>query len=110
MDQEMLMKTQVLKDSTDEESQSIEIVERKSISQRCLTNFPFFANNVGQQKIIIKSTLKGGLTYVYELPKTERFVNFVEFNKFEDLGFYPGKLRIEMCTNIVFLSQSSTDD
>ena len=88
----------------------LQVINRKSISQRCVSRFPFFVNNVGMSKLIIKNKLKGGFSMVYEIPETERFVNFAEFNAFEDLGFDPRKLRIEMCTNIVFLTQALKDD
>jgi len=60
--------------------------------------------NIGQRKIIIKNTLKGGKSHIYEMPKGEKFISFGEFNTFEDVGFYPSKLRIEMCSNFLFLT------
>ena len=41
---------------------------------------------------------------VYDLEKNHQFINFVDFNNFEDVGFYPGPLRIECCSNFVFLT------
>jgi hypothetical protein len=61
-------------------------------------------------KLIIKNKLKGGASLLYEIPKTERFVSFADFNTFDDLGFTPGRLRIELCSNIVFLTQDRKDD
>lgn len=75
-----------------------------------MSHFPFFINNVGLSKLIIKSKLKGGISFVYEIPKKERFLNFAKFNKYEDLGFYPKNLRIEMCSNLVFLTQNRADE
>jgi len=61
---------------------------------------------VGQRKIIIKNTLIDGKAYIYEMPHGEKFISFGEFNTFEDIGFYPKKLRIEMCSNFVFLTKN----
>ena len=34
----------------------------------------------------------------------EKFVCFLEFNEFEDIGFYPKGLRIECCSHFAFLT------
>ena len=52
-------------------------------------NFPIFAYNIGQRKIVIQNTLQGGKTYVYELPRCEKFMCFSKVNRNEDMGFYP---------------------
>jgi len=69
-----------------------------------------FVYNIGQRKIIIKNTLKGGKSFIYDIPKTDKFISFAEYNSFEDIGFYPDKLRIELCSNIVFLTQNRKTD
>lgn len=52
----------------------------------------------------IQNTLGSCKAYIYELPKDESFMDFVEYRHFEDVGFYPMNLRIEMCSNFVFLT------
>ena len=39
-----------------------------------------------------------------ELDPQEQFVTFVEFNKYQDIGFYPQDLRIECCSCFLFLT------
>lgn len=39
-----------------------------------------------------------------ELDPQERFVTFVEFNKYQDIGFYPHNLSIECCSCFLFLT------
>lgn len=68
-----------------------------------------FVYNIGQRKLIIQNTLPNGKKYVYELPAIEKFMNFVEFMNFEDIGFYPDKLKIECCSTFVFLTLDKTN-
>jgi hypothetical protein len=35
---------------------------------------------------------------------TERFLGFVEYNQFEDIGFYPKNLTIECCSSFIFMT------
>jgi hypothetical protein len=101
------MKTQIDKGQQEGGQHDIEVIKRVSISQRCVMKFPFFAYNVGQNKLIFKNTLKDGASFVLEIPKSERFRSFANFNTFEDLGFFPNELNIEMCTNLVYLTQET---
>jgi len=39
-----------------------------------------------------------------DIEKDERFLGFVEFNSFEDIGFYPTNLKIECCTSFMFMT------
>jgi len=34
----------------------------------------------------------------------EKFISFVEFNLYEDIGFYPSDLAIECCSCFLFLT------
>jgi len=36
----------------------------------------------------------------------EKFVCFVSFNQFEDIGFYPVGLRVECCSHFAYLTTS----
>lgn len=38
------------------------------------------------------------------MPRDEKFVCFVNFNQFEDIGFYPVGLRIECCSHFAYLT------
>lgn len=44
------------------------------------------------------------------LPSDERFVSFVDFNSFTDIGFFPKHLRIECCSHFLFLTTSRGND
>ena len=43
---------------------------------------------------------------MYEIPKDETFINFVNFEKLEDLGFKTGYLRIEACSRFAYLTRN----
>jgi|TARA_B110000285_G_C14883557_1_gene495092 hypothetical protein len=40
---------------------------------------------------------------VLDLDNDEKFISFVEYNTYADIGFVPADLKIEMCSNFVFL-------
>jgi hypothetical protein len=88
------------------QSSQQESIQRKSITQRHSGHFPIFAYNIGLRKLIIQTCQGRQKQLVYELPNEEFFVSFVEYRKFEDIGFYPGDLRIEMCSNFTFLTHN----
>jgi len=102
-DQEILLKTNVKLVGV--ENKEFETISRKSRSQSQTATFPVFMYNIGMRKLVIHNTLTNGKQYVYELGSHESFVSFVEFNKFEDIGFYPDNLRIEMCSHFCFLTR-----
>lgn len=77
---------------------------RKCISQRLYSMFPVMMYNIGQRKLIIKNSMSGGASYVYEVPRGEKFISFVEFNSKQDIGFYPNQLRLELCSHFAFLT------
>jgi len=60
-------------------------------------------------KIIAQNTLQDGKQYVIHLPKGHTFVNFIEFNKLEDIGFFPGNLRLEPCSRFAFITLDQKD-
>ena len=79
-------------------------VRRVSISQRHMGSFPIMMYNIGLQKIVIQLFIGQGNQMIYEIPPTERFVNFIDFNTFHDIGFCPNGLRIEACSKVAFLT------
>jgi len=83
-------------------------VLRKSITQRHKGSFPVVVYNLGLKKILIQSCIGVRKQLVYELPSNQSFVNFIEFNNLDDIGFYPGNLRIQCCSVFAFLTQSTT--
>ena len=42
--------------------------------------------------------------FILELKEDEKFVCFIKFNAFQDIGFYPKDLKIECCSHIAFLT------
>ena len=43
--------------------------------------------------------------YILKLGKDEMFLTFVNFNSYTDIGFFPDFLRIECCTNFLYLTK-----
>ena len=43
--------------------------------------------------------------YILELDEDEAFICFLDFNKYEDFGFYPDAMRIYGCSQILFASK-----
>ena len=71
------------------------------------TNYPFIAQNLGEKKLeVININNVSGETksYIVNIPKKEKFVCFVDFNQFEDIGFYPKNLRIECCSFFLYMT------
>ena len=42
--------------------------------------------------------------YILQVQRDEKFVCWLHFNQFEDIGFYPHGLRIECCSHFAFLT------
>jgi hypothetical protein len=42
--------------------------------------------------------------YIIKIPEHERFLGFVDFNSFVDIGFYPKGLKIECCSHFTYLT------
>ena len=83
------------------------VVTRKSSQyQQQVGDHPYLAYNVGQQKIFVQSTLKikAKETLILEIPPEERFLSFVQFNKFMDIGFYPDLLNVECCAHVCYMT------
>jgi hypothetical protein len=101
-DQELILKTNLPKKKIDDGNKE-EV--KKFLNQRHYGNFPIFVYNCGLRKMIIQNNLGNEAhNYVLELPAEESFVDFVEWNKFEDFGFDPLNLKIEASSFIVFLT------
>ena len=43
--------------------------------------------------------------YILKLDKNEKFLSFVEFNCFTDIGFFPNYLSIECCSCFLYLTK-----
>lgn len=48
--------------------------------------------------------MNGGQSFIYKFPRNETFISFSEYNQHEDIGFFPGDLRLEMCSHVAFLT------
>jgi hypothetical protein len=84
-------------------------IQRKSSqSNNVSTNFPIIAYNLGDQQIAFHCLLGNhvGKNYLIDLEPDERFLGFVEFNSFGDIGFYPTNLNIECCTSFLYMTTS----
>jgi hypothetical protein len=101
-----MLKTQLKQKMDEKKSSSQECVLRTSITQRHSGHFPIFAYNIGLKKVVIQTCQGRQQQLIYELPSDETFVSFVEYKSLKDIGFYPGKLRIEMCSNFTFLTHN----
>ena len=97
------MKTEVMKHS-DEEGNKMVTVIRKSISQYHKGVFPVLCYNLGLTKIVAQNTLANGKQFIIKIPDGQTFVNFVDFDKLDDIGFYPNKLRLEACSRFAFIT------
>ena len=42
--------------------------------------------------------------HIIDIKSDEKFISFVEFNLYEDIGFYPNDLNIECCSCFLFLT------
>jgi len=42
--------------------------------------------------------------HILDIHPEERFISFVEFNLYEDIGFYPENLSIDCCSCFLFLT------
>jgi hypothetical protein len=82
------------------------VTRKSSQYQQQVGDHPYLAYNVGQQKIFVQSTLKikAKETLILEIPPEERFLSFVQFNKFMDIGFYPDLLNVECCAHICYMT------
>jgi len=70
--------------------------------------WPFLAYNLGQNRVAFvdmsKQAKEEQIQYIYYLPESFKFISFVDFNNYEDIGFFAEDIRIEGCTNYAFLS------
>jgi len=46
----------------------------------------------------------GHSSFVLKLRENERFEGFAELQKFSDIGFFPGVMKIECCSYILFIT------
>jgi hypothetical protein len=64
------------------------------------------AYNLGDSKIMINDIQNPAdcETLILNLPADQRFEGFVEFKKFDDIGFFPGNLSIESCSHFLYIT------
>jgi predicted nucleotidyltransferase len=82
----------------------VENVNRITRQQLVSAQFPIFAYNIGSHKLVLLNTLSKGSQYVFHIEKDQEFVCFVEKFDLKSLGFFQGSLRIETCSQIVYLT------
>ena len=63
-------------------------------------------HNLGESKLIIDVILNPASKrkLVLDLDPEEKFVGFVEFKSYEDIGFYPKHLNIECCSKFLYMT------
>lgn len=63
-------------------------------------------SNLGETKLVIDNLLdpKENKKLILDLDQDEKFVCFVEFNSYQDLGFFPQNLDIECCAKFLFVT------
>ena len=71
-----------------------------------MTNSPCICYNLGETQLLVMNTnnVDGIKSYILPMQPDEKFVCFVDFNQFEDIGFYPRNLRIECCAYFFYLT------
>lgn len=47
--------------------------------------------------------------YLLELDPNEKFVCWLNFNSFADIGFYPNNLKIECCSHFAFMTTGQNE-
>ena len=60
--------------------------------------------NIGLKKLILQQQLSSGDSHILELNKGEHFVNFIDFNDYQDIGFTTCGLQIEACSRFAYLT------
>ena len=81
--------------------------ERRSNFQiQVETDYPYIAQNLGDQRILLinKEMKKKKKVHILELDPNEKFVTFVQFNRYNDIGFYPKGLNIDCCARFYFIT------
>ena len=84
-----------------------DIVERKTnMFYQVQADLPCICYNLGDSKIVLQNILQldNKRKYIVNLMPDEKFVCFVQFNQFEDIGFYPNGLRVECRSHFAFLT------
>lgn len=71
-----------------------------------VANYPFIAHNLGQQRLVLinQQTTAQPKAHIISIEPDEKFVSFVEFNQYADIGFYPANLNIQCCSGFLFLT------
>jgi hypothetical protein len=79
---------------------SNEIIKSSKSIQWQRASFPIIAYNLGIHKIAIMNQQdhEDPKQYILEMEEEESFICFLNFNKYEDFGFYPDAMRIYGCS------------
>ena len=54
--------------------------------------------------------MAGSETLILQLAPHERFEGFADFKKFDDIGFFPGRMSIESCSHFLYLTHDTRPD
>jgi hypothetical protein len=54
--------------------------------------------------------MKDKKMYILELNPSDKFVCWLNFNSFADIGFYPKDLKIECCSHFAFMTTGQGDN
>ena len=86
---------------------SNEIIKSSKSIQWQEASFPIIAYNLGIHKIAIfnQQCHEDPKQYILELEEEEAFICFLDFNKYEDFGFFPDAMRIYGCSQILYASK-----
>lgn len=64
-------------------------------------------HNIGLNRLIIQTYIGESRLMVYDLPKREKFIDFIDYNTYNDFGFKTDGLRIEASSCIPFITIDS---
>lgn len=94
-DQQLMLKTRIPSSKG-----SHEIVKSSKTIQWQKASYPIIAYNLGIHKLAIMNQQdhEDPKQYILEMEEDEEFICFLNFNKYEDIGFYPDMMRIYGCS------------
>ena len=106
-DNQVLLRTQKKQDKNQliyKCSSQNEDTIRNSKPQVIEGSFPIAMYNIGIKRLVIQTYLDKANRMIYNLQENESFIDFIQFNKLEDLGFNDKGLKIEACSRFAFLT------
>ena len=60
--------------------------------------------NLGLQKIVVQMFIGQHNQMIYKIPKTDKFLSFVNYHNFDDLGFKTDGLYLDGCSKFAYLT------